>query len=486
MPDVSFRCNKNMKIILLTALLINSILITFGQTISSHISIATVYSQNGKYYLKTIPYDNQSPSLRGKTYVYETGFEKPLYMLERAFDTINENSNELILSNNGELIFYVISSEADEEKEGLKSINIYKKGALLKSWTASDVTKCDFDKERCDVVFDNFWDVLDKEKSNFGTAKYKRVFKDGVSEQDKFLADFAVFSVDDTVYLTDSKKQTHLFDLKEGNYLRSMPFETIFPQIKDKGRFSKINIKTIESPYNYKFPAMNNGIKTEEQLASFLGMKTAENYGKEADIYKIHTFKVKGVILRDGTFETEDLERGDELPKEKILEFFRVNKFNTDQLPPDFEKYYIEQYFTFRNKDDKIARQEKISQDREYKQAFKERLVAEKINGVYIPKDLAECFAEMDKQLKEINKKEMQSLPKRSDMIKYHMGLGMWMRNNWGLWGGSRLQKYFTDKGITHPDNMSSVILFYYYDWLNGKKDAWKDWEKNPKQIYEK
>lgn len=27
------------------------------------------------------------------------------------------------------------------------------------------------------------------------------------------------------------------------------------------------------------------------------------------------------------------------------------------------------------------------------------------------------------------------------DMIRYHMGLGMWMRNNWGLWGGSRLAK---------------------------------------------
>jgi hypothetical protein len=56
------------------------------------------------------------------------------------------------------------------------------------------------------------------------------------------------------------------------------------------------------------------------------------------------------------------------------------------------------------------------------------------------------------------------------------------MRNNWGLWGGSRLQKYFTEKGVGHPDEMSSVILFFYWDWLQGNKDSWKKWETNPKQ----
>lgn len=55
----------------------------------------------------------------------------------------------------------------------------------------------------------------------------------------------------------------------------------------------------------------------------------------------------------------------------------------------------------------------------------------------------------------------------------------MWIRNNWGLWGGSRLQKYFTDKGIHHPDNMSHVILVHYYDWLLGSKETWKEWEKS-------
>lgn len=469
------------KFILIAAILINSSFVIFGQTTGSDISIATVYSQNEKYFLKTVPYDNESPSLRGKTYVYQTGVEKPLYTLERAFDSINERDNELILSNNGEVIFYVIDFYPDEEKEGLKSVNIYKKGVFVKSFTASEITKCDLDKERCEVVFDNFWDVIDQEKSSWRTTNYKIVFKDGVSEQDKFLAEFALFSLDDTVYLTDSKKQTHLFDLKEGVYLRSESFGTIFPQIKDKGRFSKTNVQRLQSPYYFEFPDLNSGVKTDIQLAAYLGMKPAKNYGEDTANYRTYTFKVTGMILRDGTFEIEELENTDELPKDKILEFFKTNKFKTEKLPPDFEKYYVEEYFTFRNANDKLARQEKVAQDRKNRENLKQRWVAEKINDIYIPKDLGECFVELDKILKEIDKKEMRSLAKREDTVKYHMGLGMWMRNNWGLWGGSRLQKYFIDRGIRHPDDMSMVVLYYYYDWLGGKKETWKDWEKKPK-----
>jgi hypothetical protein len=59
------------------------------------------------------------------------------------------------------------------------------------------------------------------------------------------------------------------------------------------------------------------------------------------------------------------------------------------------------------------------------------------------------------------------------------------MRNNWGLWSSSRLQKYFTDKGVMHPDDMSSVILFFYYDWLKGKKETWKEWDKSPKSVFQ-
>lgn len=454
---------------------------TFGQSSSSHITIATVYSQNEKYYLKTIPYDNLSPSLLGKTYVYQTGNSLPLYELDRAFDTINGKSNKLILSNNGEVIFYVIDFYPDDEKDGLKSVNIYKKGKFLKGFTTSEITGCDLKKERCEIGLANVWDLYDEVKSKVGTINYRRVFKDGVSEQDKFLADFAIFNVDDIVYLTDSKKQTHLFDLKEGDFIKSVSFNEIYQQIKANGKFNKVKTEWLESPYNYEFPKMASGLDTAQRLASYLGMKTAESYGKDYDLYRIYRFKISGMIFRDGSFTIENLEISEDLPKDKIKSFFETNKFNSSKLPTDFEKYYVEEHFFFRNKNDKLARQEKTQQDRERREIIKKRLVAEKLNDIYIPKDLGDCFAELDRMLSEIDKKEFKSAKTKNDLLgNYHMGLGMWMRNNWGLWGGSRLQKYFTDRKIGHPDDMSSVVLFFYHDWLNGKKKLGKNGRKTP------
>ena len=50
----------------------------------------------------------------------------------------------------------------------------------------------------------------------------------------------------------------------------------------------------------------------------------------------------------------------------------------------------------------------------------------------------------------------------------------MWLRNNWGLWSGSRLERYFYARGVYHPDNMSGAILEYYYDYLHGVDSAWR------------
>ncbi len=219
---------------------------------------------------------------------------------------------------------------------------------------------------------------------------------------------------------------------------------------------------------------------THENLADFVGMRAValDSIGDEQ--YKHYRLRVDGYISRDGSFEIENIELDAELPRAKIIEFFKANKFDSSSVPSVFEKWYIgRNYLYFRKRDDRVARQEKRQEKIKQKQEFEKRLTSESIKGVYIPKDLGECFIELDKLLKEVDKTEMQSLSNRDDMIRYHHGLGTWIRNNWGLWGGSRLQKYFTDKGIMHPDDMSSVVLSHYHDWLNGKKETWKDWEKN-------
>ena len=457
--------------------------VTLGQSTSSTVKVVTVWSESGEYYLKSIPYDDEEPSLRGRSLVYRKGGGTPAYAFDRGFDSVDGESNNLVLSNDGEVVFYAIPWGADEKKEGLKSVTIYRHGAILASFTKAEITGCDEKRERCGLVYSNYDEVVDKEKSNWGTRNYKKAFKRSTGEKERFLSDYPIFSGDDTVYLTDSKKNVHLFDLKEGKYIGSQPFDAIFAEIRQKGRFNKTEIRSYEAPVFLDFPRLKDGKDPVESLARDLGMKAASVFKEEDEQYRLYRFKMNSILSRDGSLEIEDIEIHDDLPKQKIIEFFRSNKFDVSSVPDVFDRWYVgEKYFYFRNSNDAIARQEKQRQTLEARVNREKRMTLETIDGVYIPKDLGECFKELDKLLPEIDKKEMQALPWRGDMIRYHLGLGMWIRNNWGLWGGSRLQRYFTDRGVTHPDSMSPVILEYYYDWLHGKKDTWKDWQGAPKK----
>ena len=87
---------------------------------------------------------------------------------------------------------------------------------------------------------------------------------------------------------------------------------------------------------------------------------------------------------------------------------------------------------------------------------------------VYVPVNLEECFVELKKMLHPELINEMRR-GTEDDMIRYHHGLGMWIRNNWGLWGGSRLAKYFNSLGLFHPDDMSGIILDSFWRHLHGK-----------------
>lgn len=106
------------------------------------------------------------------------------------------------------------------------------------------------------------------------------------------------------------------------------------------------------------------------------------------------------------------------------------------------------------------------------------KLNKDSLNGVYIPRDLKDCFQQLDKILSPKDKDQIKFLKNRNETIQFHHSLGMWIRNNWGLWSGSRLQVYLLEKKLDHPDSMSSTILKFYYDWLNKNNEAWIKWTK--------
>ena len=71
-------------------------------------------------------------------------------------------------------------------------------------------------------------------------------------------------------------------------------------------------------------------------------------------------------------------------------------------------------------------------------------------------------------------------------MIQYHFSLGMWMRNNWGLWQGSKLSKWFNERGIFHPDDMSAIILDSYWHHLCGLPINFEEQAEVYKQYWNK
>lgn len=90
------------------------------------------------------------------------------------------------------------------------------------------------------------------------------------------------------------------------------------------------------------------------------------------------------------------------------------------------------------------------------------------INGVYVPVDVADACRELDKLLDDSTKVQIVELGKEFNSTAHHT-MGMWIRNNWGLWGGSRLQAYLQGKGYKDPDDMSDYILTCYQFWLESK-----------------
>ncbi|MGF1549840.1 MAG: DUF6794 domain-containing protein [Sphingomonadaceae bacterium] len=76
-----------------------------------------------------------------------------------------------------------------------------------------------------------------------------------------------------------------------------------------------------------------------------------------------------------------------------------------------------------------------------------------------------------------------------------HFQLGMFLRNNWGLWNeNSVLRRALIDRGFTHADDMSGAILNAYVARLRGEpfdiqsairryRDYWLDREESQESV---
>jgi len=100
------------------------------------------------------------------------------------------------------------------------------------------------------------------------------------------------------------------------------------------------------------------------------------------------------------------------------------------------------------------------------------------------PKTLDECFSYIEKKLSKEDITSFKNMDENSLAILHHT-LGRQIRNDLGLWAGSDLKSYLEGIGLTHPDDMSSVIITSFHRHLNKKALRLKDQVQFFKRYWE-
>lgn len=108
--------------------------------------------------------------------------------------------------------------------------------------------------------------------------------------------------------------------------------------------------------------------------------------------------------------------------------------------------------------------------EEEFEQRYQERITKDRLHGVYIPKNLDDALAQLDKNISAESKEKIKQLPADSVAELLRGRLGRWMMNNWCFYEGSRFSHYLRSAGVTYPDDMADFMVIAYYQHLNGLK----------------
>jgi hypothetical protein len=335
----------------------------------------------------------------------------------------------------------------------------------------TELIDCNSDNEDCYLFYKEANDKLVWE-----SGKRKITFKENASDFENQVSDKATFLTNDTLYIFTKTTKIIAIDLNTSNLSSTSLAQVSVEKFKNIKLFHS-QIEKFKPSSLYGLPNLSSGLRLEKGLAKSLKMAVFPEDEKGSNKFKRYSVNIQIIVDKDGNAVLDKIENYNGLPEDKIKTFIASQKFAINSIPTETEKWRFDGWIALMNKSKNEAKQEKQKEIIEERGDYKKRIVADSINGLYIPKNLEECFLELNKLLKPKDIEEIKNLKDRNETILYHHGFGTWLRNNWGLWGGSRLQQYLIKKGIDHPDSMSATILEYYYDWLHGQNDKWKEFE---------
>lgn len=427
----------------------------FGQT-SGATFVHQVTFKNGCK-IQTYPFDDVHETEIGITKIYNSSNQE-IFTIPRYFD-IEKNNNEFFLNSDCSKLTYIQSTEFSWDNKMYKPIQIYSNEGLVKEFSMESLINCNPEENTCYLPFYNapidsvFWQ----------NGKKNILYKGNATQLEIKASKNPYYYKNDLAYLFLSNNSAIELNLSTSDTIRKK-IEDLPENYIDN--LDTLNLNSIQITQYGNFKTYK-GKELKDELAKKLDMKVynGENFAKA------HYLEFDLLVNKEGKGKVFNIYNPDNLPENIIIEFLEHATYDLTYFPNLTDAWVNKYTMNFRNKDLKIAKDE-------YKIEQKERLVADSIRGVYIPKNLEDSFLTLNKILHPLDIETIKNLDSPYDTIDYHFSLGMWIRNNWGLWGGSRFQKYLEKRGIQHPDDMSSAILKYYQEWLNGENDNWQKFHK--------
>ncbi|MBK9337580.1 MAG: hypothetical protein IPM98_13865 [Lewinellaceae bacterium] len=108
------------------------------------------------------------------------------------------------------------------------------------------------------------------------------------------------------------------------------------------------------------------------------------------------------------------------------------------------------------------------SREDEFERQYQERIKQDRLSGIYIPRNLDDALAQLNKLTSEESRRQFRAIPEDTVCQIMHNRLGQWMIANWSFYEGSRLSNYLRSAGVTYPDDMADFLILAFHRQLNG------------------
>jgi hypothetical protein len=378
-----------------------------------------VYSENENFFVKSIPFSDQLWTELGKTVVVSASDSlKPIITINRYF-----SPDYLFLSNDGHSLFYLdnwIDPSVNDESGVLTH---YRSGTTNRVYTLRDF---------------NFTD-----STLTPALLYNSYSESDSAVQFPFINNSNNVQISgDTLSLLLENGRVYTFSIASGEMIRKELLTSFLSRQTVQPTKRRTHHYTIDIPVQFGLPKLENGREYWTVLEEKMNVVFLEGNNRDFEqTYKHYMFEIMMAIDSTGRCADLQLEMIDSLYREEVSKLLCSLKFNKKEIPKGIEKWYFHYITGFRKKSASVARKERKQEIKEKKLEYKKRIHQDSIDHVYIPSDLQDCFKQLDKLMSSAEKQSFKSASENS-LSSYHMGLGLWMRNNWGLWKGSRLSNY--------------------------------------------